>query len=103
MKLDSVILTSSLGAVESSPVDSVSELEDPGKTLAMLRAVSGVPGWERMQGPERTHSVPRLVLGVPSSSGHAGLQCAAGCEWTSVMLEVLMVVPALAKVGLAGL
>lgn len=100
-----------LGVVESYPVASVSELihpEGPGKTLTMLRAVSWVPasaeaGWEGLQGPERTHFVPRLVLGVSSSSGHAGLQCAEGCKWTSMMLEVLMVVPTLAKVGLAGL
>lgn len=70
----------------------------------MLKVVSRVPAsaeatWDGLQGPEKTLTVLRLVMDVPSSAGHAGVQYAESCELTSMILEVLMFVPALAKVG----
>lgn len=46
-----------------------------------------------------TLSMLRFVSGFHVSDGGAGLQCPEGFEGTSIGLEVLILVSALAKVG----
>lgn len=55
-----------------------------------------------LRGPEMT-LIFRLVSLVPASAGYAGLECPKDVKETSIRLEVLMLIPTLAKVGSAGL
>lgn len=58
---------------------------------------------EGLPDPETTLML-RFVSLVPVSAGCAGLECPEDVEDTSIRLEVLIIlVPALAKVGQAGL